>query len=35
MNSMKTRGSLVLEREQANLALARPNLKRIEIELQV
>jgi len=39
MNSMKTRGSLflylVLEREQANLALARHNLKRIETDLQV
>ncbi|HTI22280.1 MAG TPA: hypothetical protein VL652_14900 [Kutzneria sp.] len=39
MNSMKNRSSLflylVLEREQANLALARHHLKRIENELQV
>ena len=39
MNSMKTRSSLflylVLERESANLALARHHLKRLEMELQV
>ncbi|EWM14210.1 MULTISPECIES: hypothetical protein [unclassified Kutzneria] len=39
MNSMKSRSSLflylVLERESANLALARHHLKRIESDLQV
>ena len=39
MNSMKNRSSLflylVLERESANLALARHHLKRIEADLQV
>ncbi|QUQ69365.1 hypothetical protein [Kutzneria sp. CA-103260] len=39
MNTMKNRSSLflylVLEREQANLALARHNLRRIEADLQV